>query len=262
MTKRLSLFTLFSLVLFLAACQQSAEPTQIPAIDTDGNISVAATQFVSLRFLMEQDGVDLATAQSLYMTSLLAEDIHGKSLIYITFVAPVPIGNPYEFGISLDDDYWIDQQYIFSWSTHFRGARDTYGTTSSVRAPLIDLVNIANTVQNIGGEANLKRLVALMGDTLVETSEGTFVDVTDGRIISAAEITEATRAYDTLVRQIENDDVGGFPARQQQWRCEFDSNQCPLLDPYSFDIAALTKTDGTLDIPAAAAEIQRQLIDP
>ncbi|MEM7737104.1 MAG: hypothetical protein AAF267_15080 [Deinococcota bacterium] len=265
MPKRISLFALFSLVLFLTACQQSAEPTPIPPVDANGNISVAASQFISLRFLMaDRDfgGMELAKAQSLYMETLLIEDINGQNSDYWTLVSPVPIGNPYEFVLSIDsDERQEDSERIWAMTM---GAKDIYYVFTSATNPPLVFIDLARTVQSIGGEDNLKRLVAVPSSSFyVETTEGIFIGIRDGQMVSIEEIQEDTQDYYNRLT-----DSSAFSRNSQEWLCQFDRSECairfPPLDPkpYNFDIAALTKADGTLDIPAAAAEIQRQLIDP
>lgn len=263
------------LSLFLTACPSTEDPeptVRIPPVDAQGNVSVAAAQFISLRSRMVS-GLPLATARNVNMSNLLAEDVYGEPFIYLVFVSPRPIDNLYTYGLTAEPSEWEDAQNTVGdtpWSTHYVGASNTRDVDYTTLLDLDYLVTLANTVQRIGGENNVQRLVAFSPTSiLIETTDGAFVDPFDGRVLSAEEIALATETYDQLRQEIE--DAGLLPLIRQGWLCAFDSSECGEPDPdfdtgdeppYDFDVAALTQADGTLDIPAAATDIHRQLIAP
>lgn len=272
---RFLVLLMLCLSLFLTACPSTEDPeptVRIPPVDAQGNVSVAAAQFVSLRSRMES-GLPLATARNVNMSNLLAEDVYGEPFIYLVFVSPRPIDNLYTYGLTADSSKWEDAQNTLDdtpWSTHYIGASNIRDVDYATLLDLDYLVTLADTVQSLGGENNVARLVAFSPTGIViETTSGTFVDPSNGRVLSESEVTMATETYNQLQQEI--DDAGLLPLIRQGWLCAFDSSECgepdPKLDtrgepPYNFDVAALTQADGTLDIPTAANEIHRQLITP
>ena len=265
--------------LLLASCGRNTEsPSGFDILATGETVPVAAAQFVSLKERMHR-GLSLQSAEELHVATLEAKDLQGNPFVYLNFAAPTPIDDPYTFGLSLDGSEWAGDRDDSPWTMTVTGAETNRDVHYMNTIGLELLMDLAKAVEALGGEANIKGLVAATPTLFwIEDKSGVLWEPVSREVVPANIVKDYRSDYSQLVEDM--DDPKYLDYLEQAWECELDSDECYMSvssmsmagfemedaeleslsqGSYSFDLESLTQKNGSLDVAKAAKEVQAQI---
>lgn len=252
---------LLATVLALAACtdpDQGVLPGSFDVLEAAQDVPLVATQSLSLMNRMD-DGLTLATAQSagLDMATLQAVDFDGYPFVNITFTAPGPIGNVWEYATTLTPEAWeaTDEQDS-PYGTVITGASTARTPVSLISSDLAILLDFSATLQALGGEERLDAIVAATPTTLLmRDTTGAYWDTSTAELANPDEL-QAAIAHYAGMRDANNtsellNELG------QHWTQLLDA-QAEGMGAAGISMSGFIADDGSLDLSTALLTLEEQ----
>lgn len=257
------LAALTAAVLALAACtdpQTSTIPPQYDVLEAAQEVPLVATQGLTLMNRVD-DGLTLATAASarLDMITLEAVDFDGYPFVNLTFTAPGPIHDVWQYATTLTPDVWAGADENDSpYGTVITGATTARTPVSLISNDLSVLLDLTTTLEALGGEDHLDAIVAATPTTLLmRDATGAYWDTSTAELADPDELQAAITQYADM-REGNN---------TPELLDELEDHWAQLLTPQrdgeisaatGVTMTALTAEDGSLDLTAALATLELQ----
>lgn len=263
--RTLALLTaLIATVLALAACTDpdTSDPTHdYNVLEAARPVPIVASQGLGLMHRMD-DGLTLSSASSssLDLVTLEATDFDGHPFVHITFSAPGPIHNIWDYARTLNTDQWADTDPIDSpYGTIITGASTARSPISFMSNDLELLIDFNLTLHALGGETRLDRLVAATPTTiLMLDTAGTYWDTTFAQPVDPTELDNAITQYEQVRDENNRPEVLQHLASHWKQVLSTQPDEITAASGPSVTMDALTEPDGTLNVTAALQALEQQ----
>lgn len=255
---------LIAVALALTACTDpdtSGPTSDYNVLEAARPVPVVATQGLGLMHRMD-DGLTISSAAStsLDLVTLEATDFDGHPFVHITFSAPGPINNIWDYARTLNTDLWADTDPQDSpYGTIITGASTARSPISFMSNDLELLLDFNLTLHALGGENRLDRIIAATPTTLLMLdTNGTYWDTTFAQPVDPNELDNAIAQYEQV--RDENNRPEVLQQLASHWK-QVLSTQPDEITPASgpsITMDALTDPDGTLNVTAALQALEQQ----
>ena len=162
-----------------------------------------------------------------------AVDLYNAPFVHITVTSPRPIGDVWAFAKTLKGNEWPEEE-ASAWGITVTGATEARTPVSQIENGLGTLMDVYQTVVNMGGPTKLKRVVAPLSTIFwLEGTDGKLWSIDTHERVYDEMYQEAKRVYDEILSGIEVSESGNL--MQSAWAQE------PALSPQA-------SPDGAFDL--------------
>lgn len=258
------LAALLAAVLTLAACQDpstSGGPPAFELLETAQDVPLVATQGLGLMNRLD-DSLTVATASSagLSMSTLEAVDFDDYPFVNITFTAPGPINDIWEYATTLTPEMWDATSETDSpYGTVITGATTARMPVSLISSDLAILLELHNTLEALGGQARLDAIVAATPTTLLmRDTTGTYWDTSTAQPADELELAAAQGQYADMRARNNTPEVHEELNKHWQQLLNPDTSDLSPSNTVTTSMLELTDQDGALNITNALHTLKLQ----